>query len=100
MFKDIKRQMMVVVLSMFLALVTVLCIYSYIFLRNTKALLIDSYSHSISVFAESINKDVLRIENNSEDLALMGSLFYKAGQDATIAKAAIKKIFENLKIWH
>ena len=95
MFKDIKRQMMVVVLSMFLALVTVLCIYSYIFLRNTKALLIDSYSHSISVFAESINKDVLRIENNSEDLALMGSLFYKAGQDATIAKAAIKKIFEN-----
>ena len=95
MFKDIKRQMMVVVLSMFLALVTVLCVYSYIFLRNTKALLIDSYSHSISVFAESINKDVLRIENNSEDLALMGSLFYKAGQDATIAKAAIKKIFEN-----
>ncbi len=95
MFNDIKRQMMAVVLSMFFALSTVLCIYSYIFLKNTKALLIDSYSHSISVFAESINKDVLRIENNSEDLALMGSLFYKAGQDKTIAKSAITKIFEN-----
>ena len=95
MFNDIKRQMMAVVISMFLALVTVLCVFSYIFLKNTKDLLIDSYSHSISVFAESINKDVLRIENNSEDLALMGSLFYKAGQDATIAKDALIKIFEN-----
>lgn len=95
MFKTIKRQMMVIALSMFLALVVVLCVYSYIFLKNTKAILIDSYSHSIGVLAESINKDVLQFENNAEDLALIGSLFYKAGQDASIGKRAITKIFEN-----
>lgn len=95
MFNTLKSKIAIITLGMLSALVVVLSCYAYLYLKHIKSMTIASESDAVAVLAQSINREIVQLEDNSKDLALMGSLFYKAGKDRGIAKRTIIKIFEN-----
>ena len=95
MLNTIKSKIIFISVIMLAALNLLLCLFGYLYLKNGKTLLLDSYSHSISVFAKNINKEVIKIENNAKDLALHGELFFAIDKDKSIAEQTIIKLFDN-----
>jgi len=95
MFNTLRSKIAIITLGMLAALVVVLSCYSYLYLKHAKSLTIQGGSHATSVIAQGINREIVELEDNSKDLALMGSLFYKAGKDKQIAKQTVVRIFEN-----
>ena len=95
MFNTIRSKIAIITLGMLSTLIVVLSCYAYLYLKHSKSMTITSESHSIAVLAQSINREIVELEDNAKDLALMGSLFYKAGRDKDIAKRTVINIFEN-----
>ena len=95
MFYTIKSKINLISVLMFLTLCFVLSIFSYLYLKSGKFLIIEGTSHSISTFAKNINKEIIEIENNAKDLALHGELFYKIDKNPVIAEHTIIRVFEN-----
>ena len=95
MLNTIKSKIIFISVVMLAALNLLLCLFGYLYLKNGKTLLLDSYSHSISVFAKNINKEVIKIEDNAKDLALHGELFFAIDKDKSVAEQTIIKLFDN-----
>lgn len=95
MFNTIKSKVAIITLGMLSALIVVLGCYAYLYLKHSKTMTITSESHAIAVIAQGVNKEIVELEDNAKDLALMGSLFFKAGRDRKIAKETVVDIFEN-----
>lgn len=79
---------------MFLALFVVMSCYTYSYLQNSKQLLTESCSNTVSFFKQRINTHISRINDNAEDLALTGLLFY-TGRNYEMAKKVISETFDN-----
>ena len=95
MFNTIRSKISVIALFTLLTLMLVVSCFAYIFLKNSKSLLLQTYSKSIGVIAQDINKEVIKIENNAKDLALIGSLFYSTDKNPQKINYAITRIFNN-----
>ena len=95
MFKTLKSKIIAIAITTFAIITVVFTGYAYVFEINTNPLILDYYSRYIEVLKDEINKDVVKIENNSKDLALIGSLFYKTDKSVGLTKEVIKKIFDN-----
>ena len=77
MFKTLKSKILAIAIAVLAVITVVFMAYSYVFESRTKPLVMDYYSGYIEVFKDEINNDIIKIENNSKDLALIGNLFYK-----------------------
>lgn len=97
MFNTIKSKILIIVCSTFVVLISVLSIFSYFSFRNSEKLIIQSYYYSVAVRVQNLNKEIVKIENNSKDLALLGNLYFNAGKgrNENKAKNVIIKIFDN-----
>ena len=95
MFKTIKSKIFVIAITVLAVISIVFAGYAYVFETNTKPLILDYYSRYIEVLKDEINNDIIKIENNSKDLALVGSLFYKTDKSIDLTKNVIQKIFYN-----
>ena len=95
MFNTIKSKIVLITILMLIALSILLLGFSYLYMKSGKRLIIVGCSHSITVFAKNINKEIVKIENNAKDLALQGEMFYKIDKDRTVAERAIIRLFEN-----
>ena len=80
---------------MLITLSSLFCVFTFLYLKSSKNLILESYFHSIAVFADNINKEILRIEDNAKDLALQGELFYKIDKNKKMAEHTTIRIFEN-----
>ena len=80
---------------MLVTLSLLFCSFTFLFLKNSKSLILESYFHSIAVFADNINKEILKIEDNAKDLALQGEMFYKIDKNKKMAEDAVVRLFEN-----
>ena len=69
-FNTVKSKIILISALMLITLSLLLSFFSYIYLQNGKKLILEGFSFHISNFAEKINKDIIRIENNAKDLAL------------------------------
>lgn len=98
MLGTIRGKVAIIAFAMFVALMLVVSCFAYIVLKNSKSLLLQLYSQKIGVIAQDINKEVIIIESNAKDLALMGSLFYTADRDIPKAENAVMRIFDNYRI--
>ena len=95
MFKTVKSKILAIAIIVLAAIIFVFMAYAYIFENKTKPLLLDYYSRYIEVLKDDINNDIIKLENNSKDLALIGNLFYKTDKNIDLTKDVIIKIFEN-----
>ena len=95
MFKTIKSKILLITLLMLITLSSLFCIFTFLYLKSSKNLILESYFHSIAVFADNINKEILKIEDNAKDLALQGEMFYKIDKNKKMAENTTIRLFEN-----
>ena len=97
MFKTIRSKILIVMLLMLTVLMSAFLCYTYVFRGKTKQLMLKNYSFSINTFVQQLNENILSFEDNSRDLALIGSLFYKTDKNIELTKIVISRIFDNYK---
>ncbi len=97
MFKTIKSRILAITILMLAVLMAAFACYGIVFRMKTKQLMLQNYSFSINKFAYELNEKIIDFENNSEDLSLIGYLFYQTDRSQGLTKEAIKAIFENYK---
>ena len=95
MFKTLKSKILAIAITLLAVITIVFMVYAYVFENKTKPLVLDYYSRHIEVLKDEINNDIIKIENNSKGLALIGGLFYKTDKSVNLTKDVIKKIFYN-----
>ena len=95
MFKTIRAKILVISVGMLVILLSVLSIFTYLYYRDTKLLMINFASKNLQIEAEKINKEVIKIEKNARSLALMGELYYKFDKNKTVAAKTVVQVFEN-----
>ena len=95
MFKTIKSKILAIAIAVLTVIIFVFMAYAYTFESRTKPLVLDYYSGYIEVLKDEINNDIIEIENNAKDLALIGNLFYTTDRNIDLTKEVVKKIFHN-----
>ena len=96
MFKTLKSKILAIAISVLVVITLVFMAYAYVFEIKTKPLVLDYYSSYIEVLKDKINDNIIKIENNSKGLALIGGLFYRTDKSVGLTKEVIKKIFYNI----
>lgn len=94
-FNTVKSKIILISALMLIMLSILLSAFAYLYLQSGKTLLLKGYSHYISNFAEKINKDIIRIEDNAKDLALQGEMFNHIDKDRNMALFTTINIFKN-----
>ena len=94
-FNTVKSKIILTSALMLITLSLLLSFFAYVYLQNGKSLILEAFSYHISNFAEKINKDIIRIENNAKDLALQGEMFYKIDKNRKMALFTTINIFKN-----
>ena len=77
MFKTIKSKILIIAFIMLAVLLIAFICYVGIFRMKMKQLMLQNYAYSVNSFVQQIDDKVIRMQDNSQDLALLGSLFYK-----------------------
>lgn len=94
-FKTLKSKILGISIAILAVITLVFLTYCYVFEDKTKPLVLDYYSRYIEVLKDEINDDIIKIENNSKGLALIGNLFYRTDKSVGLTQDVIKKIFYN-----
>lgn len=99
MIHTIKSKILIIVISTFVILSSALLIFSLNSYKHSGKLIIQSYYYSIAVLVQNLNKEIIQIENNAKDLAVLGSLYYNAGAGRNENKAndTILKLLNNYR---
>ncbi|MBQ7449947.1 SpoIIE family protein phosphatase [bacterium] len=95
MFKTIKSKFLVWTFVMLAVLMLAFVSYIGIFRMKMKQLMIQNYGNSINAFVQQLDDKVIRAVDNSKDLALLGSLYYKTDRSIPLTNKSIIKLFEN-----
>ena len=95
MFKTLKSKILAIAIAVLTVITIAFLSFAYTFENKTKPLVIDYYSRYIEVLKDEINDDIIKIENNSKGLALIGGLFYRTDKSVDLTKEVITKIFYN-----
>ena len=93
----IRSKIIFITLLLLITLSFLLSVFSNIYYQHSKKLILIGTSFSIADFAQNINKEILKIEDNSKDLALHGELFYQIDKNRIIAENTIIKLFNNYR---
>lgn len=94
-FDTIKSKIILISALLLITLSLLLGFFAYLYLQNGKFLLLKGFSYHISTFAEKINKDIIRIEDNAKDLALQGEMFNRIDKNRNMALFTTINIFKN-----
>ena len=97
MFNSIRAKIISLVVSLLVGLIFVLSISTLVSFKQGHRLLIESCDFTISTYAEKINKEIIKLQNNAVDLALLGEVYYKSGKSESLANFMVKNIFERYK---
>ena len=95
MFKTLKSKILAIAIAVLAVITVVFMVFAYTFESKTKPLVLDYYSRYIEVLKDEINDNIIKIENNSKGLALIGGLFYRTDKSIDLTKEVITKIFYN-----
>ena len=94
-FDTIKSKIILISALVLITLSMLLSFFAYLYLQNGKSLILKGFSFRISNFAEKINKDIIRIEDNAKDLALQGEMFNQIDKNKNMALLTTINIFKN-----
>jgi len=95
MFKTVKSKILITAVIMLTFLMFAFVCYTAVSRMKTKQLMVQNYVFSVDKFVQDINKKIIRYEDNSLDLARIGSLFYRTDKSIDLTNKTVVKIFEN-----
>lgn len=95
MFHTIKSKIVIITITLLFFILLVLSSFTYIVYLYEKELIVSSCSIAISALVQDINKEVINIENNAKDLALLGEQYYYFHKNKKSLDSSVIKIFEN-----
>ncbi len=95
MLKTVKSKILAIAIFMLAFLLFAFACYGGVFRMKTKQLMLQNYIFAVDTFVNRLNEKVVRLEDNSEDLALIGELAFKTDKNIELTKYSIKNIFEN-----
>ena len=95
MFKTVKSKILLITVIMLAVQMIAFICYVHVFRVKTEDLMLSNYKYSVNKFVQEIDSKVLRLEDNSRDLAMIGSLFYKTDRSIPLTQKTIIKTFEN-----
>lgn len=95
MLNSIKSKIIVLTFSLLCALGFVVTSAAIIAFYNDKELLIAANKASISAFEKQLNTEIIKLEQNAQDLALMGEIYFQRGKQQDIGEFFAKELLKN-----
>ena len=95
MFKTVKSKILAITILMLAILMAAFACYGVIFRLKTKQLMLQNYGFSINKFVEEINDQMVIMEDNSKEVALIGELFYSTDRNVELTKRVLSRIFND-----
>ena len=92
---SIKSRIIVMTFALLFALGTVVVSAAIIAFYHDKELLVSSNDTSIAAFKWQINTEILALEKNVQDLALLGEVYYKRGKPQKVGEFFTAQILHN-----
>ncbi len=95
MLKSIKSKIIVLTFAFLCLLAIIIIGIASISFYNGKEMTVAARGLAVSSLVENLNKEIIKLEKNALDLALMGEVYYKAGKQDYIAEELLTGIFQN-----
>ena len=95
MLKSIKSKILVLTFGILCLLAIIITGVASVSFYSGKEMTVAARGLAVSSLAESVNKEIIKLEKNALDLALIGEVHYKAGKQEYIAKELLTGIFLN-----
>ena len=95
MLNSIKSKIIVLTFSLLCALGLVVTAAAVIAFYNDKELIIAGNKASITAFEKQLNTEIIKLEQNAQDLALLGEIYFQKGKQRDIGEFLTRKLLEN-----
>lgn len=95
MLNSIRSKIIVLTFSLLCALGAVVISAAMIAFYNDKELVMAGNKASITAFEKQLNTEIIKLEQNAQDLALMGELYFKKGKQQAVGEFFAEEILKN-----
>jgi len=95
MLNSIKSKIIVLTFSLLIILGIVVTAAAVVAFYNDKELIIEGNKASITAFEKQLNTEIIKLEQNAQDLALMGEIYYQKGKQQSVGEFFAKELLKN-----
>ena len=95
MFNSIKSKITILTFSLLLVLGVVVIAAAVMAFYNDKELIIAGNKASITAFEKQLNTEIIKLEQNAQDLALMGEIYYQKGKQQSVGEFFAEELLKN-----
>lgn len=95
MLNSIKSKIIVLTFSLLCALGVVIIGASIVAFDNDKELIIAGNKASITAFEKQLNTEIIKLEQNAQDLALMGEIYFQKGKQQAVGEFFAQELLKN-----
>ena len=95
MLNSIKSKIIILTFSLLCVLGFVVTSAAIIAFYNDKELLIAGNKASITAFEKQLNTEIIKLEQNAQDLALMGEIYFQKGKQQAVGEFFAKELLKN-----
>jgi len=95
MLDSIKSKIIILTFSLLCALGFVVTGAAIIAFYNDKELIIAGNKASITAFEKQLNTEIIKLEQNAQDLALMGEIYFQRGKQQAVGEFFAKELLKN-----
>jgi len=95
MLNSIKSRIIILTFSLLCALGFIVTAAAVIAFYNDKELIMAGNKASITAFEKQLNTEIIKLEQNAQDLALMGEMYFQKGKQQDIGEFFAKELLKN-----
>lgn len=95
MLNSIKSKIITLTFSLLCALGVIVTTAAIVAFYNDKELVIAGNKASITAFEKQLNTEIIKLEQNAQDLALMGEIYFQKGKQQDIGEFFAKELLRN-----
>ena len=95
MLNSIKSKIIILTFSLLVVLGVVVITVAGIAFYNDRELIIAGNKASITAFEKQLNTEIIKLEQNAQDLALMGEIYFQKGKQQDIGEFFAKELLKN-----
>ena len=100
MLDSIKSKIIVLTFSLLCALGIIVTSAAIIAFYNDKELVIAGNKASITAFEKQLNTEIIKLERNAQDLALMGEIYFQKEKQQSVGEFFAKELLGKLSKHH
>jgi len=95
MLNSIKSRIIILTLFLLIMLGFIVTSAAIMAFYHDKELIIESNNVSITAFERQFNTEIIKLEQNAQDLALMGEIYFQRGKQQAVGEFSVKKLLKN-----